>query len=92
MTSTDSIAIKKILATAAEYGASDLHLSPGNPPILRIDGKLTPLETEPIILWMIFWASGSAADAGTVKDRQTETRKAIIMTVLKFFIRLIIMR
>ena len=49
MTSTDSIAIKKILATAAEYGASDLHLSPGNPPILRIDGKLTPLETEPII-------------------------------------------
>jgi twitching motility protein PilT len=49
MPSADTIAIKKVLATAAEYGASDLHLAPGNPPILRIDGKLVPLESEEMI-------------------------------------------
>ncbi len=49
MPSADTIAIKKVLATAAEYGASDLHLAPGNPPILRIDGKLVPLEGEEMI-------------------------------------------
>ncbi|MFH0853739.1 MAG: PilT/PilU family type 4a pilus ATPase [bacterium] len=49
MPSADSITIQKILATAAEYGASDIHLIPGNPPILRVDGKLAPLESEAMI-------------------------------------------
>lgn len=31
-----------LLRTVMEHGASDLHVSPGLPPILRIDGKLTP--------------------------------------------------
>lgn len=49
MPSADTIAIKKILASAAEYGASDIHLTPGNPAVLRIDGKLVPIETETVI-------------------------------------------
>lgn len=46
METNAAIAIERILTTAAEYRASDLHLSPGNPPILRVDGKLLALEGE----------------------------------------------
>lgn len=49
MPSADTISIKKILAAASEYGASDVHLVPGNPPVFRIDGKLVPIETEAIV-------------------------------------------
>lgn len=44
-----TIAIDRILATAAQYGASDCHLSPGTPPILRVDGRLVALEGESIV-------------------------------------------
>lgn len=36
--------IDSLLALAAERGASDLHLSAGVPPLLRIDGELTRLD------------------------------------------------
>lgn len=49
MPTTDSIVIQRILTTAAEYRASDLHLTVGNPPILRVDGKLVVLEQEPVV-------------------------------------------
>mgnify|MGYP001169655876 CR=1 FL=1 len=32
-----------LLRQAVEAGASDLHLTPGEPPSLRVDGRLTPL-------------------------------------------------
>ncbi len=35
--------LQELLLTAAQQGASDVHLSPGNYPVLRIDGRLTPL-------------------------------------------------
>ena len=37
-----------LLRTVMENGASDLHVSPGLPPILRIDGKLTPFGDTPL--------------------------------------------
>lgn len=49
METTDALAIERIITTASEYGASDLHLSAGNPPIIRTDGKLVALEGEPIV-------------------------------------------
>ncbi|USN53717.1 MAG: PilT/PilU family type 4a pilus ATPase [Candidatus Nomurabacteria bacterium] len=49
MPSSDTIAIQKILASAADYGASDIHIVPGNPPTLRVDGKLVPLENEVVV-------------------------------------------
>lgn len=36
------------LARAAEYGASDLHLIPGYPPVLRVNGELTELPGAPL--------------------------------------------
>jgi twitching motility protein PilT len=36
--------IKKLLKIAAENGASDLHLVKGLPPIIRIDGRLLPID------------------------------------------------
>src|SRR5690606_21922349 len=38
--------IKSLLREAVERGASDLHLSTGVPPIIRLDGSLIPLEYE----------------------------------------------
>ena len=39
--------LEDILALAIKNKASDLHLSPGQPPILRIDGELVPLQDLP---------------------------------------------
>lgn len=38
--------ITQLLATTKQNNASDLHLSPGNPPVNRIHGELTRLGTE----------------------------------------------
>ena len=41
--------INDLLKSAAEKRASDLHFKVGNPPVIRVDGKLTPLEQHPKI-------------------------------------------
>ncbi|MDP2647895.1 MAG: ATPase, T2SS/T4P/T4SS family, partial [Candidatus Yanofskybacteria bacterium] len=41
--------LNELLATTAQQGASDLHLSPGHHPVIRIDSRLLPL-TNKIIL------------------------------------------
>jgi pilus retraction protein PilT len=40
--------IKSLLTIVREQNASDLHLTVGRPPILRISGKLTPMATRPL--------------------------------------------
>jgi twitching motility protein PilT len=40
--------LHQLLKTMIEKGASDLHVTTGTPPQLRIDGKLTPLKTPPL--------------------------------------------
>ena len=40
--------IRDLLALAVERGASDLHLSAGLPPMLRVDGAITPLDQPPL--------------------------------------------
>ncbi len=49
MDTQSKLSINHILDTAAEQKASDVHLSVGSPPILRIDDKLITLNDEPII-------------------------------------------
>lgn len=41
--------IHQLLKTMVENGASDLHLSTGTPPQIRIDGKMTPLKMPPLL-------------------------------------------
>src|SRR3989344_630232 len=41
--------LESILGGVIEAGASDLHLIPGHPPILRIDSNLTPMENREIL-------------------------------------------
>lgn len=38
--------IHQLLNTMLKMGASDLHLTAGSPPVLRIDGKIYPLKTQ----------------------------------------------
>ena len=42
------LSIERLLARVEEYGASDLHLSVGQPPIVRIGGKLRAEEAAPL--------------------------------------------
>ena len=42
--SKESKALEKLLLEAVEQGASDLHLSRGVPPTIRLDGSLVPLD------------------------------------------------
>ncbi len=41
--------LEELLLSTAQNGASDLHLSPGNYPIMRIDGHLIPLSSKKIL-------------------------------------------
>jgi twitching motility protein PilT len=40
--------LHQLLKAMVEKGASDLHLTTGSPPQLRLDGKLVPLKTAPL--------------------------------------------
>jgi twitching motility protein PilT len=40
--------LHQLLKAMIEKGASDLHITTGSPPQLRIDGKLIPLKTAPL--------------------------------------------
>jgi twitching motility protein PilT len=41
--------VHRLLGLAVEWGASDLHLAAGNPPVLRVHGDLVPIEgAEPL--------------------------------------------
>lgn len=41
--------LEELLMTAGQNNASDIHLSPGNYPVLRIDGRLIPLSNKKIL-------------------------------------------
>lgn len=49
MEASVELQVSKLLASVAEYKASDLHLTVGSPPLLRIAGKITPLASEPLL-------------------------------------------
>ena len=38
-----SISFHQLLKVVVENGSSDLHITVGSPPMLRIDGKLVPV-------------------------------------------------
>ena len=40
--------LDQLLRLMTEKGASDLHLRPARPPLLRLNGKLMPVDTEPL--------------------------------------------
>ena len=43
MTDQDALNINDLLKASAAYKASDLHIKVGNPPVLRVDGRLHPI-------------------------------------------------
>lgn len=49
METAEQLEIKGLISKVAEHKASDLHLSAGNPPVLRVDGKLKPLPQQKIL-------------------------------------------
>lgn len=49
MSSQTDVLFQRILASAAARGASDAHLTVGQPPVVRVDGSLSPLEEEGVL-------------------------------------------
>jgi len=47
-TPSEDIRMEDLLGIVVQEGASDLHLEVESPPVLRINGSLHPLETEPL--------------------------------------------
>src|SRR5947208_5214690 len=41
--------ISELLVLSVKNNASDLHISPGQPPVLRINGDLSPIEGFPVL-------------------------------------------
>ncbi len=48
-TAKQEIRLMDIVMKAISYDASDIHLTPGTPPVIRVDGKLRPLEDFPVL-------------------------------------------
>ena len=46
--SGEELTLHTLLRAMMDYGASDLHITTGSPPQLRIDGALSPLKTPPL--------------------------------------------
>jgi len=44
----EEVALHELLEIAAGRGASDLHIAAGLPPLIRVDGRLLPLDYEPL--------------------------------------------
>ena len=40
--------LHQLLKTMIEKGASDMHITTGTPPLLRIDGSIVPLKLPPL--------------------------------------------
>ena len=61
-----TILIDKLLSACVKQGASDLHITVGQPPVLRLSGRMQRLKTkvlEPVdtqALMAIFWAREEA--------------------------------
>jgi twitching motility protein PilT len=60
--------IHQLLNTMLKMGASDLHLTAGSPPVLRIDGKIYPLKTQQLTPELT-----RALAYSVLTDRQKET-------------------
>lgn len=49
MKTSDELTLQKLLERAAELKATDLHLTAGSPPVLRVDEKLVPMNEFPFL-------------------------------------------
>lgn len=49
MDTVETLAFRKILVTSAKREATDLHLTAGSPPMVRVGGALQPIEDEEIV-------------------------------------------
>lgn len=93
MLTSEQQAITRILTQATQYRASDVHLVPGNPPVLRIDGKLTPLNDSVILTAELLRAYVETTLTPVQLERLDKDRDARIVVSLegKMRFRLIVM-
>lgn len=79
MPTSQTAIINRILATAAEYRASDLHFTIGNPPIVRVDGRLVPLTDEPVMTPEFIDAMGELF-LTTAQQQELEQEREVLAT------------
>ncbi|MDY0910036.1 type IV pilus twitching motility protein PilT [Microbacterium sp. CFBP9034] len=69
MTLVENVDFETILARGAEHRASDVHITAGAPPLLRVDGDLVPVPGYPAAL-SHEWVEKTAFDLMTEGQRQ----------------------
>ena len=74
-----SIFLNRILSEAAKKNASDLHLSIGSLPMIRINNKLTAMEGENIVTGEIINKIISSIISGEEAARLKEDREIVLV-------------
>jgi len=66
--------LHQLLKAMIEKGASDLHLTTGSPPQLRVDGRLAPLRMDPLAPQDTKQASSCSAAPSPAHSAPSPTR------------------
>ena len=77
MSTTETLLTNKILNIAAERRATDVHLTTGNYPVLRVDGKLITLTNEQV-LTPDFLLGMADSFLGEVEKKELEQEREVV--------------
>ena len=73
--------MKTLLSKALERGASDLHLTAGRPPMVRVMGELRPLHQDPLsaaeVRWLLFSVLNSRQRSAFELDHELDFSLAV---------------
>ncbi|MBI4600152.1 Flp pilus assembly complex ATPase component TadA [Candidatus Uhrbacteria bacterium] len=81
MDTAETLSFRKMLVTAAKRDATDLHLTVGSPPMIRVDGILEPLEGEDILTSLKIERIVESMTSPDQRDRLAKERDIVVMTV-----------
>lgn len=79
MKTTDQLSIDRLLSKVVDLGATDLHLSAGNPPTVRMEGKLRPMDNEQLVT-SDFLQTLKVAWVGPDDEKRLQEEREVIFT------------
>ncbi len=81
MDTAETLSFRKILVMAAKRNATDLHLTVGSPPMMRVDGVLEPIEEEEILTSLKIERIVESMSSPDQRDRLQKERDIVIMNI-----------
>ena len=81
MDTAETLSFRKMLVTAAKKDATDLHLTVGSPPMIRVDGILQVLEEEDILTALKIERIVESMTDPDQRDRLGKERDIVVMHI-----------